>query len=171
MKKRGFLTLASRKSLLWRRLGLSAIVLVAAVFVSGVAFAFDTDGHMGVAGTAEIVFWPEMTWNNTHVDFSAIGEQGEADKTTEEPDRTTEEPNTEIEEPNTEIEQPDETIEEPNGTIEEPNTTIEESDRVTEEPDRAIEEPDSAASDDGGTNEAAADAAATNYEPSSDESS
>ena len=71
MRKRGFLTLASKKSLLRRRLGFGAIMLMAAVFVSGVAFAFDTDGHINIEGTAEVVFWPEMTGHNTQAGFSA----------------------------------------------------------------------------------------------------
>jgi len=89
MRKRGFLTLASKKSLLRRRLGFGAIMLMAAVFVSGVAFAFDTDGHMGIEGVAEVVFWPEMTWNNTPTGFNATSEESEADRVTEEAESAT----------------------------------------------------------------------------------
>jgi hypothetical protein len=143
---------------------------VAAVFVSGVAFAFDTDGHMGVEGAAEVVFWPEMPRNNTYADFGAFIGAGEADRTIEEPDETIEEQDRTTEESDRITEEPDVTTEEPDGTIEEPDVTIE-----GPEPDMTIEEPnvttEETAGADGGAGEVAAETAATDYVSSSDEGS
>ena len=66
MRKRGFVTLGNKRRLARRRLALGTLALALVIFMSGVAFAFDSSGRLDIEGTAQITIWHEVLWPNAH---------------------------------------------------------------------------------------------------------